>query len=1003
MESLECTNGRRSHSGLRHGLLSAGVAIGALACTAPVYAQDTAESEAASTQDIVITGSRIVSPNFSAPTPVQAIDTEQIAANAQPNIFTTIAQLPSLQGSTGVTVGNNSTSSGTQGLSSFALHGLGTIRTLTLLDGQRVVGANVTGVPDISLFPQLLVKRVDVVTGGASASYGSDAVGGVVNFITDTRFEGIKGNIQGGVSTYGDNKQVLAQLAVGKSFLDNRLHIILNGEYDHEDGIAAGGYGEEMAEGRNWYRTTTIFDTGILAGGGGPQYTIGDHAQAYQYTKYGLITNGPLQGTAFDASGNPFPFVYGTNLAGVQGVPVKNAAGTVANCYVGFCVGGDLSGNVGIGTTLQTPIERWNGYARIGFDIAPDNEIYATFNAARIETSTQPNPGAAKSGLTLQCSNPYVPTIIQQQCATAGITQFGFGVSNAILPNIVVAPTRQQYRLVLGAQGTVNLGGTDWHYDTYYEHGENITDITVSNITLNARYNAAIQAVLLNGQIVCSSAAARASGCQPLNIIGGGAPSASTLAYIEPAAGPYQHTRQTQNVASFNISGEPLTLWAGPVAVAAGVEWRQEYYKVTGDPYSNGNGAASGPEASLYPVDPLLNAGGNNWYAGNYRSGGGKYHVYEGFLELNVPLFDSAGAGKANLNLGGRATHYSTSGTIYTWKIGGTWDTPIDGIRLRAVTSRDVRAPNLSELYAAGSSVNIPNFTNPFYDPATPNDPTKGPPQVNVLQITSGNPNLTPEKARNTTAGIVLSRPSWAPGLSLSFDYYRIKVKDVISSLSAANVVNFCKTGMLTNCDGLFNLLGPNQTDNYVKTQPFNFAELFAEGFDIEASYQIANPLSLPGRLTLRALATHVLHSRSFSGIPGAVPTESAGVNAGSTPDWKVLATQSFSTDRWRFTVQERWFSDGVYSNSYIVCQTGCPASTVNNRTINRNDMKGAFYVDVSGSVNLKKGVEAYFKVDNLFDRDPEPAPQTNTGIDVNPGLYDVIGRMYRVGVRFNF
>jgi outer membrane receptor protein involved in Fe transport len=945
--------------------------------------------------DIVVTGSRITSPGFTAPTPTQAIDAVQIAQNAQPNIFTTIAQLPSLQGSTGVTVGNNSTSSGSQGLSSFALHGLGTIRTLTLLDGQRVVGANVTGVPDISLFPQILVKRVDVVTGGASASYGSDAVGGVVNFITDTRFKGIKGNVQGGISTYGDNKQGLVQLAGGTSFFDDRLHLIVSGEYDHEDGIGAGGFGEEMAEGRNWYRTTTFFDNGITTAGGGPQYTVGDHAQAFQYTKYGLITSGPLQGTAFNAAGQPVPFVYGSNLSGTQGVPGKNAGGTVANCYVGFCSGGDLSGNVGIGTTLQSPIKRYNGYGRIGFDFAPNNEIYGTLNIARIETSTQPNPGAAKSGLTLQCSNPFVPAAIQAQCATNNITQFGYGASMAIFPrNILVSPTRQQYRGVIGLKGTAKLFGTDWHYDGYYEHGENITDITVTDITLNARYNAAIQAVSVGGQTVCSNTVARTAGCRPINIIGGTTLSEADFRYIAPAAGPYQHTRQTQDVVSFNISGEPFALWAGPVSFATGAEYRHEYYKVTGDPYSNSNGAASGPEAALYPIDPLLSAGGNNWYAGNYRSGGGKYDVYEGFVELNVPLVDSSAMGKANLNLGGRGTHYSTSGTIYSWKIGGTWETPIDGIRLRAVTSRDVRAPNLSELFAAGSSVNIPNFTNPFTTPPT---------SVNVLQVTSGNPNLKPEKARNTTAGIVLSRPKWAPGLQLSFDYYRIRVKGVIASLSAQQVVNFCQNGTLTDCTGNYFLDGPGGTGNFVKTQPFNFASLFTDGFDMEASYQIPNPFQLGGRLTLRALATRVLHNISNNGIPGSIPSDGAGVNAGSTPDWKVLGTQTYSTDAWRLTVQERWFSDGVYSNNFVVCQSACPASTANNRTINTNKMPGALYIDASGSYTFRKGLEAYFRVDNLFNKQPEPSPQTNTGIDVNPALYDVIGRMYRVGMRFTF
>ncbi len=143
-------------------------------------------------EEIMVTGTRIMRDGYNAPTPTSVISAESVVANAQPNIFTTVAQLPSLQGSTGTQVNTFSTSSGQQGLSSFSLRGLTAIRTLTLLDGQRVVGANVTGVTDVSMFPQLLIDRVDVVNGGASSSYGSDAVGGVVNFVTNTRFEGVK-------------------------------------------------------------------------------------------------------------------------------------------------------------------------------------------------------------------------------------------------------------------------------------------------------------------------------------------------------------------------------------------------------------------------------------------------------------------------------------------------------------------------------------------------------------------------------------------------------------------------------------------------------------------------------------------------------------------------------------------------------------------------------------------------------------------------------------------
>jgi iron complex outermembrane receptor protein len=236
-------------------------------------------ASATALSEIVVTGSRIRSTGFTAPTPTQALGQADLERNAEPNIFTTIAQLPSLQGSTGATTGTFSTSSGSQGLSSFSLRGLGTIRTLTLLDGQRVVPANITGVPDISLFPQLLVERVDVVTGGASASYGSDAVGGVVNFVTNKKFEGFKANLATGVTTYGDNQQYLVQVAAGKAFLNDRLHVQVSGEYDDEDGVPAGGFGEDAPGSRDWYTTATLVNRGVT-NDGSPQYLYREHAQA---------------------------------------------------------------------------------------------------------------------------------------------------------------------------------------------------------------------------------------------------------------------------------------------------------------------------------------------------------------------------------------------------------------------------------------------------------------------------------------------------------------------------------------------------------------------------------------------------------------------------------------------------------------------------------------------------------------------------------------------------
>ncbi|MCP8890916.1 TonB-dependent receptor domain-containing protein [Sphingomonas faeni] len=979
-------------------LIIASCASAAFAQTAPVSAVEpqaaapqtdatpapTAVAEPAlndpETRDIIVTGSRIQTSGFTAPTPTTIISQADIENNAQPNIFTTIAQLPSLQGSSGSATNTFSTSSGQQGLSSFSLRGLGTIRTLTLVDGQRVVGAYYTGVVDVSLLPQLLIKRVDVVNGGASASYGSDAVGGVVNFITDTRFEGVKGNVQGGITNYGDNGQGLVQLAAGRSFLNDSLHVVVSGEYAKEEGVGPGDYGLDLAGGRDWFKQTTLINRNVT-NDGSPQYLVRNFAQPYNFTKYGLITAGPLQGTAFDQSGRPFAFQYGSN-----GTPSRNASGAVNGCLPGYCIGGDLSGNIDTGRSLQSGIQRLDGYGRVGYDFAPDNEAYFSVNVGQVKTHNQPTNGANRPGLTIQCANPFVPASIQAACTTAGISSFQFGTSVAMLPSTDVNTDRRQYRFVGGLKGKFDLFGKPWTYDAYYQRGITNVAIDIDNIVLTPHFNQAIQAITLNGVIVCADPVARANGCVPLNIIGGETPSDAARRYVQPENGPFQRMRLTQDAASVSFSGTPLDLWAGPLAVAFGGEYRKEFYTVRADAYGAGVSDIS-PYNAEFPADPTLLAAGNNWYAGNYKNGAGEYDVKEAFVELDVPLFKSDAIGRANVNGAARVTDYSTSGTIWTWKIGGTWDTPLDGLRLRGVTSRDVRAPNLSELFAAPVTTTLPNF----FDPSR---------NVNVVAIQNaiGNPNLTPEIARNTEVGAVYANPSWLPGFSASVDYYNIKVTDVISSLGAVQIVDLCFRNILPDTCSAFNLNNPNGP-NFVNSQAFNLASIKTDGFDIEASYRWQRPLGIDGSFTVRALATHIRKFITDTGLPNTAPTDGAGVNLGATPNWKLLAVQTYANDRFSLMVQERWFSDGNYGNQYVVCSAGnCPVSTANAPTIDNNSMPGAFYLDVGGTYNFTKKVSAYFKVDNVFDHDPADSPN-----NANPALYDIVGRIYRAGVRFSF
>jgi outer membrane receptor protein involved in Fe transport len=270
-----------------------------------------------------------------------------------------------------------------------------------------------------------------------------------------------------------------------------------------------------------------------------------------------------------------------------------------------------------------------------------------------------------------------------------------------------------------------------------------------------------------------------------------------------------------------------------------------------------------------------------------------------------------------------------------------------------------------------------------------------------VQQRTVGNTNLRPEIARNSSFGIVLSQPSWAPGFSTSVDYYDIKVNDVISTLSIQQEVDLCVAGNQEICQAMV-LNSPG--NNYVTVQNFNLASLHLKGVDIESAYRTnLDKLGMPGRFTVRALATRTLHFITDSGVVGTIPSEGAGVNLGNTPKWKLLATQSWDNDKLSLTLTERWFSDGKYSNEYIECQTNCPVSTLTHPTIYDNKMKGATYFDFGGSYNVSKQMMVYFKIDNLTDRAPEPAPQANPSFAINPALYDVVGRTYRAGLRYNF
>jgi outer membrane receptor protein involved in Fe transport len=417
------------------------------------------------------------------------------------------------------------------------------------------------------------------------------------------------------------------------------------------------------------------------------------------------------------------------------------------------------------------------------------------------------------------------------------------------------------------------------------------------------------------------------------------------------------------------------------------------------------------------------------WNAGNYQNGRGVYHVNEVFMEVGIPLIDDAFWGKADLTLAGRHARYSQADKgANTWKVGVTWDTPIPGIRVRALQSRDIRAPNLSELFSPPQGLN-----------GSVNNLFTGQNGQQVRQLNEGNPFLQSEKAQTTEVGIVW-QPDFIPGFQASVDYYRIGIRGVIQALGLQQVELLCynavvagQTSVYCNQDAITTANGQNQSfanpggppgPGFVGTVPsqltavhskaFNAATLVVEGFDIEASYQFdLQDYDIPGQFTFRSLAGNISKFISDSGIPGTQRNvELAGVlggggnsqtynqSGGNTLTWKLQNTQSYQNDVWGITVTERWYAGGRFTNkNTLVCAPGtCPAPTTQTPTINFNKVSSILYLDVGLNWNVSDTTQLYTKVDNLTNIRP---PDTG-GQNPNNTLYDVIGRMYRVGVRFS-
>jgi outer membrane receptor protein involved in Fe transport len=445
-----------------------------------------------------------------------------------------------------------------------------------------------------------------------------------------------------------------------------------------------------------------------------------------------------------------------------------------------------------------------------------------------------------------------------------------------------------------------------------------------------------------------------------------------------------------QDVAAINLRSEPFSDWAGPISLAVGASHRRE-----------------ATEATSTAADQAL-----DFFAGNYVPTNGSFTVDEGYLETIVPLLqNNPWAQDLSLDLAARATNYSFSGYVTTWKVSVSY-TPFDDLRFRGTLSRDIRAPNLGELYTTGST-STTSYVDDFMTP---------PLTYTAFTLSTGNLNLKPEKAQSTDLGLVY-QPSFIPGLSASVDYFRVAIKQGIGSASSGsgkgqNLIDQCFAGQAQYCPSIIrDVNGPIVNGQhkilFVNAGNFNLASQTEDGVDISMSY--ASPMDalfsgVPGDLRLSMLTTGTFKDISFTGIPGDLPREVAGTNSGGGPvHWRYLATLGYHLDPVTVTLTGRGVSAGKYDNNNIECTSGCPTSTAQNITQNINTIDGAFYLDANIAYDFNlggAGVQAYFNVRNVANLDPPvvaagPSGTTFTTAGENAVLYDTLGRVFRVGFRF--
>ncbi|TCM19443.1 TonB-dependent receptor-like protein [Novosphingobium sp. PhB165] len=961
----------------------------AVLCSAQAYAQDAAQTDAAKSDDadsgqaIVVTGSRIKSDLPTTVAPVQVVTSEQIRDQGVVNIQDALLKNP-VFGTPSFSRSNSGFFTSGAGVATVDLRNLGVDRTLVLVNGRRVV----SGVPgsnavDLNMIPTQMVERVEVLTSGsASAVYGSDAVAGVVNFILKDNYQGIEAHAQTGISGVGDNFSLDTGVLLGGNFDDGRGNVTMYMGYSQQDAVYSRNHKTEAGK-SDTDGLSAIFNGGDIFTPTQPVYSSYAPQGAF-YTDNNVFTYSP--------TGQLQPCF--TASAATCG----NGAGVGPNGYNRMAV-----------RYLAVPVQRYLGNVNAHYDLTDHVTAFfeGSFESVHSKANIEPFPFDTSFAYSpdgqmpietmyngVATRNPFVPDAIYNDASDTngdGLKDIYFSKRLTDFGPRTYQSTQNTYRAVAGLRGDI---APKWNFEVFGNYGEtNVSQHGTGQI--NVLNFASSQQVIPdgNGGFMCADPTARSHGCVPANIYGTNSMSAAAVAYLEAPTAYQAYNKETQ--VGGNIVGSIKNpLGARDIGLTFGTEYRRE--------------------AQDARWDTLTSQGlnGGNLLAPTH----GSFDLYEFYGEALVPLISQGIVEDFSLRGAARYSHYSTVGGTFSYNFGGEL-APIRDIRFRAMYAKTVRAPNINELYS-GDAQDYPTLVDPCSGIKATGDGALGDncraapgvmaniaangafkvTQSDLQGVTSfshGNPNLSEERGETLTLGAVINPQSIHAlrNMSLSVDYYRVKIKDAIEFTDLQYILSQCYNESNTSfCDYVTrrdSVQGANSAGSLysVNTQPLNSGGISTSGIDVVFNY--AQPFDI-GSTRLRT-SLNVTYTHLFTGYEIPVPGEAKNYTIGEVGNAqdRFSTMVNVGTDVWSLALNGTYIGPSWIDDQF----DGYHAYKVHSE----------FYLGAQAKFNVNDGTEFFVGVDNMFDNSPiymASVAGSTTGQQSDTGTYDALGRRFYAGIR---